>query len=801
MKKIRLISLVLTVAMLVPVFTSCSAVSGTKKVIKKDDPWFDSFKFKLEKDIQPFDAMGGNVICTADDKLFNIYCLSKDKWGTVRTVLDTYGYDGAMLDRVELFVSDETFVADIYNATSDPEGNTIKASVFLNSYGADFKYAFVDIDTKTGKVSNIKEILTKEAKSVLKPEYAIRSISSVGDYTVVCIGYFGAGLESQCLLYKDQVYIAELDTSNTKIQYLLEGFTLDEDNNSIFLAGYEDTGELNGWAAPATFEFDAATGKLKNKNSVADQDDKKVDLADFTCTGEGDLCKIDSLGNIIKYDKESMTAKTVIESNWYTPYLTIHGNNWDFIESRLMSYTESRAVIVDHETKSFGMMTDGTRTDYVTVLNKADENPHAGKKIVELALPPSSAVTDYLAKAVFEFNNSDDEYIIRIWDKNETGFTLGRFVGQIGDGENEIFKLIQDLKGNEAPDLVLNIQKSSTMRDDIFMDMTGFLDPEVYDKQYKNIIEACRFNGKQYILPVSILIEGLVTNKDILKDGAVGMTFDEFDKMTKEDLKGYSPYDYPDSVYYNKESFILSCIDTKRAIESENIDFGTDQFRAALEYAKDNFDYDDRESTPIEYVGDWDHRKRGESYYKIISDFLVYVHACNTSTGYYVITGTPSVDASGPRFSAAETISVSANTDVKDGCRKFINYLFSGAAFKSDDCELWQIVTNKEIMDKVIDTLTKENNDDYDYFLKSVQSGAIIPSSTALIAYGDKEATENMKESFTNSMATISTYSYEDPQILKFLKEEIAPYYAGDRSINDTIKFLNDRASKYIREQ
>ena len=76
-----------------------------------------------------------------------------------------------------------------------------------------------------------------------------------------------------------------------------------------------------------------------------------------------------------------------------------------------------------------------------------------------------------------------------------------------------------------------------------------------------------------------------------MEDGASGITFDEYDKLVKEDLNGFSPYDYPYSEDYNKRSFLLSCIDTKSAIEGDKIDFGTDQFRQAAEYAKENFQF------------------------------------------------------------------------------------------------------------------------------------------------------------------------------------------------------------------
>ena len=175
-----------------------------------------------------------------------------------------------------------------------------------------------------------------------------------------------------------------------------------------------------------------------------------------------------------------------------------------------------------------------------------------------------------------------------------------------------------------------------------------------------------------------------IISADMVRDGAVGITFEEYDKLIKDEMKGFSPYDYPNSTYYNKKAFILSCIDTKSAIEGDKIEFGTEQFRTAAEYAKENFNYDDLDSTPEDYLNDWN-RYRGKCYYAKINDYLDFVQDCYNSQDHYSIIGTPSADAAGPRFVARETISVSATTDVKDGCKKFINYLFAGTAFNTGD--------------------------------------------------------------------------------------------------------------------
>ena len=66
--------------------------------------------------------------------------------------------------------------------------------------------------------------------------------------------------------------------------------------------------------------------------------------------------------------------------------------------------------------------------------------------------------------------------------------------------------------------------------------------------------------------------------------------------------------------------------------------------------------------------------------------------------------------------------------------------------------------------------------------------------------FGYKESTKDMEEQMIASLSSISTYYYDDPVITSFLVEEIAPYYAGDRSLDDTVRILNDRANKYVKE-
>ena len=799
MRKTKLLAAVMAVIMLMPMIMSCSSDKKKNNVVKDDDPWYESVRIKIERDIRENEQEGNSGICMSNDRIFYMYSLSADRGGSSRTVLDIYDFNGKLISRKKVACTDDNCIMSTYSLTSDPEGKTLSAAVWYHSISGKRDYSFLDIDTESGKVKNVRDLFSARAKEALDDNSSLAYIFTTGDYKIAVMYVLNGGIFSnQLLLFKNTEFIAVLDMSTINLRVLLDGYTVDESKGSIYAYGYEK-------ADIVRMEFDLNNGRLKSKNTVDATDDNTVNFWEYSTTGSGDMCRIDSLGNIVKIDVNTMTPETVIDANWYTPYFYQLNSEHKMFSSSVLNVTEDSVVILDYESVVYAC-DDSKISEYFRILKKSKKNPHAGKKVIELALPTSSGISEYLSKAIYEFNNSDDEYLIRIWDKSKNGYSSSAlnwiYPQEAFDqdlNEQQIFQMIQELKDDEAPDIALNIQKNHAMRDDIFMDLTDFLDPEVMDKQYGNIIEAGRIGGKLYFLPVSLEIEGLVTNKELIKDGAVGMTFEDFDKMVKDKMNGFSPYDYPESKVYNKRSFILSCVDTKRAIEGDKIEFGTSQFRATAEYAKTNIKYNNLEDTPQEVLSSWT-RYRGECYYAKISDYLVFVRSCFKSKSEYAIIGTPSVDAAGPRFKALETISVAANTDVKDGCRKFINFLFSGKAFDAVECSFLQIVTNKEIMDKNINSLAKHNNESYEWYETNIKNGVFIPAAGLDKAFGYKYATDEMSESFKKCLASISIYYYEDYSIVQFMEEELAPYYAGDRSLDDAIRYLNDRVTKYVRE-
>ena len=793
MKKIKMLSLAMAVVMLAPSLFACSKSKSKITKVKEDDPWFESVRFELESERLPTEMYGGSVIGYSNGKIYHLYNLTNlaDYDNYRRAFLDTYDEQGTFLSRVQVTDPEGFSIDGIKGIKISGDGKTAEVLGILFTQGA-FESGLITLDLVSGAASDPRLFKNKDG-GVLEIDEGnmtwagVAEVFAAGDYYIPVIYSSGAsdGSTAHAFAFRGSTYLSELDFEGLPDVHALDAFSYNAKNNTVLTVGYTRDGLM-------VFEFDPETGKRVSSEKYSAQSEGEVNLADYRTTASGELFKIDTLGNITTFDAQAQAVRTVVDNNWYTPYFA------DLSEDvQIVDCTENLVVFYSQKAIEYSAFFAGL-DETVTILKKTEQNPHAGKQIIEIATPIDKDITEYLSNAIYEFNRTDDEYLIRVWSKYKTGIKAGRDLSVLNADDEKLYTMIQELNGDEAPDLAVGIQKNYAMRDDVFEDLTGYLDQEVMDKQFANIIEASKIGGKQYFLPVTLEIEGLVTDTSLVAPGTSGITFEDFEKMIREDMDGFSPYDYPMSTYNYKKDFILSCIDTKAAVEGDNVDFGTDQFYKTVEYA-DRLFTQDGYTKPDDY--EWDvelGRNRGACRYERVESFVDFIHACNSSEGSYTIIGTPSVDASGPRFRAIETISVTNSSDMKDGCKKFINFLFSGAGYGGTSREFLNLVTNKEIMARNLAMITEKNNAAYEADVEMMQYMNFLSDESKV--YGYKTATKDMEEKMMESLSTISTYYYEDPVITAFLVEEIAPYYAGDRTLDDVVKILNDRANKYVKE-
>ncbi|MBO4928340.1 MAG: extracellular solute-binding protein [Clostridiales bacterium] len=787
-KSVRVASVVLCLFLVSGMMTSCRKTSKEKNAtvnttVTKEDPWFDSARFTLQMEKSATDMLMTNTAAEyINGKIYSTYATYDLDTSEEKVKLDVYSEQGTKEKALEIkFPDEDKQVQEIYSLIPSEDGKTATALVAVFNGG--FETDFVKVDLETGVASDMTPLLDKNGQAVP----FITSATCVGRYTAIQGTDLGTG-ETLLLFYEGMKLICEMDMSTLSGPCNIDAFSYNEKTKKAYANVEMMSGEKY------TCELDLSSGQFTNKTPWVTGGDNADTLTDYQCTPQGDLLRVDTLGNIFKYNVETNTEEKVLDNNWYSPYF------YDFnpdknTDIRVIHFSDEKIVLYFYGDDGFPTARILPENFTILVLTKASSNPHEGKKVIEISAPLDGSFSDYLSQAIVSFNAEDPEYIIRIWGKYNEGIRAGRGFAILDPEIERAYTLVRELESDDCPDIVVNMDKKEAMNDKTLVDLSSFVEEDVKQNLFGNILEASKVDGKLYFIPVTIEVEGLIVKEDDVGKDKVGMTFEEYDSYVSGKLSGAQPYDYPESEYYYRDIFLMSCIDIKSAVEGEKVNFESEQFRKAAEYAKANFPENRRDPDEFIPFAEEELRPEPDGRYVHMTNYVDYVKNCANGQDAFSVIGTPSVSAQGPRFKAQESISVTARSDRQDGCKKFINYLLSGKFVSGDLLSFASLCINKEVMKTEIALLSQYYNEIYAF---EMDYGLFDKSQ--LKTMGFKESTDTMQQKFFDMLSTLSVYYMDDKEIRNIINEEMAAYYAGDKSMDDVIRFLNDRVDKYISE-
>ena len=779
----RVMSALLATFIFVSMFSACGKkeIILDNKVVRAEDPWYETTRFNVGYDTTQNEMIESRYVEYSGDKvyvaeiIYNLETYARDSF------LLVYDDNGNELNQIPIDTQNGSQISRILSV--NPDSNGKNATVFCDVFGlgSGFSFCSAKIDLVSGKMEDISP-LTDIDGNPLSGEYGVSDVFNCDKYTVIARQN---GLDNDLFIYDGNKCISKMDHSGVDSILMIEQCVYNSNSKKLSVSSLSaDQTEM------FFFEIDPKNGNVSDVtySSLADVEDNSI--TDFNFTSGGDYLKVDSLGNIFKYDRKKGQSEIAIDNNWYSPFFSDYKD-----ETVVLSFSEDKAVLMTEKFSMIGYLYSTENT--ITVLKRADKNPHADKKVIEISAPLDTYFSEYLSDAIFNFNRTDNEYLIRVWGKYNMGVKSGRNISSLDEESEKLYTLIQELKGSEAPDLVIDLQRSSAMNDELLLDISDFLEQDVRERQFENIIDASKTNGKSFFLPVIIEVEGLEVRVEDISQDCKGMNFVDFDNFVQGKLSGFSPYDYPDSEFYNKRGFFLSCIDVNSAI-GDTVDFDSEQFREAASYAKENFfenDYVPSKPEMDDLMTEKSVKTVPEARYVKLKGFVDFVHSMKSEKTDYTLIGTPSVDETGLRFNVLESISVASSTDMKDGCRKFINYLFNGSFAENSGTYFDIICTNRVVMEYYLPMIIEANNLAYN---RDINSNVVFMSDMNYFGY--KEADDKMANEFIKCLSDVTRYNYADPDIVLIIDEEMAPYYMGDRSIDDVIQYLNDRVGKYINE-
>ena len=585
------------------------------------------------------------------------------------------------------------------------------------------------------------------------------------------------------------------------------------------------TGENNVWL------FDADGNKRGTVSLGADVNwiramgsgkDGKMYLCYYTSNGDTVLCDIDfdgkKTGNtyenypssnsnalvpgidkdflaqdgnrVYEYDTKSQTSTELF--TWLDS--DINGNTvenfWGLEDGRIL------AVASDWETneKSIALLTK----------TKASEVPQK-----ETILIGSLYGDSNIQSAAVKFNKSNDKYHISIREYlNYNDYDGDDYQAFMTDGIN---RLNNDITSNNCPDILdlsgLNIKQLAAKG--VFEDLNGYLEKsEKLSREdfLENILEAYTLDGKLVSIPYSFQMSTVVG-----KGSEVGTEMG----WTLEELIAYADA-HPDALLFDSKTKDVIMMTLMAYNADYFIDWSTGECRFDSEEFKDILNFANR--FPEEY--DWEKEdvstpnkiQKGQVllYEENIYDFNE-LQMCNEIfQGDASYIGYPTMDGSvGCMLSASQAYAITCKSGHKDGAWEFIEGFLTkeenpDRGFSSIGFPTMKSKLNAMAADAVeVKYYTDENGELY----YDENGEPIVMGGGSSISYGDGWSyeysipTQEEVDLALSLMEIAKPVSYsQGDEVLNIINEEAAPFYKGQKSVDEVASVIQSRIKIYVGE-
>jgi len=411
----------------------------------------------------------------------------------------------------------------------------------------------------------------------------------------------------------------------------------------------------------------------------------------------------------------------------------------------------------------------------LTILEKTEKNPHAGKKVLEIA--PIWGINETIGETQQVFNRNSKDYYAYISTRYDCEYfslpeyykaeeTLTDTVNLITD------QLAVDIRNGNGPDIIIGLGDSTQLDSQEFLvNLCPYIDGKngINKADYfENALEAFKSEGKLYQIPLNICVRGIVTDRSNVADGKKGLTFDEYNKFVKETCNGIDPI----SIGNDRQDYFryLFCSMKEQFINNGKLNVDNEAFRSLIGYSK-NCISEGCYQEETEPNGAW---------WIALAD--VY---CDLAERPYLnslsdIYGAPSFDGRGPMLECFNTVAISTCSSDLNVSWEFVKTSISYDVQKSF---IEGNPINRAAFNDYAKTALKEAN----ITLKERHEGRVLDESDI--------------ERYIHMLEKAECVAAYDTQVYKVIIEELQPYYADKKSIDETIKIISDRCQKVLDER
>ena len=234
----------------------------------------------------------------------------------------------------------------------------------------------------------------------------------------------------------------------------------------------------------------------------------------------------------------------------------------------------------------------------ICTFTKSSEYPAAGRNILTVA---STEDLDYsISEAIMRFNSESDTSFMLFDNRYKTNSEIDyantdntdqAALKNLNSYAAVSDRLTMDILAGEGPDiLITNGANEQLSRKDYFIDLSDYLKNEsgVSEADYfTNAIEASKFNGSLYQLPIGFYVDCILAPADAT-GSKNGLTFEEYIQMVKTVCNGTDPvYDHQLAFSRTEVATKLFANTSEKYIEDGKIDVNNNDFKAILDYCKE----------------------------------------------------------------------------------------------------------------------------------------------------------------------------------------------------------------------
>ena len=475
-------------------------------------------------------------------------------------------------------------------------------------------------------------------------------------------------------------------------------------------------------------------------------------------------------------------------------------NRSESLNMKLLAMTENSIFLMANNVAELSsVFSPADFGDNLYVLTKETTNPNAGKTVIHASV--MSFFTYPVCEAVLKFNESNPDYYIKLdndysTNKYVNNGTLRYLDDDYAEKETKLsaelsYQLAIDLMNGDGPDIVLEGAGFPHLNNsNYFLDLKKEVKT---DGLFDNIVKASETDGKLYQFPLCVTLTGIVVSKKDVAEDQYGFTFDQYKDLVAGPCNGADPI----SIYADQTEYFIRCMHTMKDSYMENgkVNFDTPAFRALAEYTKENVSVKKIPGADELFMKAVENNKRSVRY-EVGLTMPYLVRFLPDSITEMKVMGLPSYDGRGPSMTVSASVGISASTKEKKACLEFVKVLLSDEIQESYGLYSESTPVKKTAYESVALKAIEKYNSVYKKYKHMYSREQLFEMNYPFCEIDTKAVGDYEK------MVLSSTVKGEtDPAISIIVREEIPAYLTGQKSLDDVIKIINDRAQTYVNER